>query len=211
MKKVLYFFIANLFVLTLVAQPARERNPITDNTKTTNQTQQAIGLQGDGCNYLMVSQPPKPKKGKTTKKQQPTEPYYPEKIEAYICFEPSSAYYTEEGLNILDSIYSIAFAQANTKFYKMTIDAFDDAEPLNELNASLARDRAAMIFNYFSSREGTEFIIKRTPSTYTHSCSGEMPYYIKYKMPFDFKWTSLYNKRRSESSIHNAERISSRK
>ena len=71
MKKVLYFFIANLFVLTLVAQPARERNPITDNTKTTNQTQQSIGLQGDGCNYLMVSQPPKPKKGKTTKKQQP--------------------------------------------------------------------------------------------------------------------------------------------
>lgn len=198
MKKVLYFLAVNLFVLTLVAQPARERKPMAETSKTTTSTKQAIGLQSDGCNYLMVSQPPKQKKGRTSKKQEPTAPYYPERIEAYICFEPSSAYYTEEGLNILDSIYSIAFAKGNTKFYKMTIDAFDDADPLNEMNASLARDRAAMIFNYFSSREGTEFIIKRTPSTYIHSCSGEMPYYIKYKMPFDFKWTNLYNKTEEE-------------
>lgn len=199
MKKVLYFLTINLFALTLVAQPARERKPGTEsNTQKATATNQVLGLQSDGCNYLMVSQPPKPKKGKTTKKPQTTEPYYPERIEAYICFEPSSAYYTEEGLNILDSIYSVAFAKGNNKFYKMTIDAFDDAEPLNEMNASLARDRAAMIFNYFSSREGTEFIIKRTPSTYIHSCSGEMPYYIKYKMPFDFKWTNLYNKTEEE-------------
>jgi hypothetical protein len=199
MKKILYFLTLNLFVLTLVAQPARERKPGQENTKaTTQQTMQGFNIPADGCNFMMVSQPPKQKKGKTPKKQQPTESYYPEKIEAYICFEPSSAYYTEEGLNILDSIYSIAFAQGNTKFYKMTIEAYDDADPLNELNASLARDRAVMIFNYFSSREGTEFIIKRTPSTYTHSCSGEMPYYIKYKMPFDFKWTALYDKTAEE-------------
>ena len=115
MKKVLYFLAVNLFVLTLVAQPARERKPMAETSKTTTSTKQAIGLQSDGCNYLMVSQPPKQKKGKTSKKQEPTAPYYPERIEAYICFEPSSAYYTEEGLNILDSIYSIAFAKGNNR------------------------------------------------------------------------------------------------
>jgi hypothetical protein len=97
MKKVLYFLAVNLFVLTLAAQPARERKPATETTKPVTETTQVLGLQSDGCNYLMVSQPPKPKRGKTTKKQEPIEPYYPERIEAYICFEPSSAYYTEEG------------------------------------------------------------------------------------------------------------------
>lgn len=198
MKKILYFLVFNLFVVGLIAQPARERNPQTSSQTATKTTTQQVDIPADGCNFMIVSQPPKQKKNKAPKAQQPTVPYYPERIEAYICFEPSSAYYTEEGLNILDSIYSIAFSTSNTKFYKMTIDAYDDADPLNEMNASLARDRAVMIFNYFSSREGTEFIIKRTPSTYTHSCSGEMNYYIKYKMPFDFKWTSLYNKTEEE-------------
>lgn len=199
MKKILYFLAINFCVLSLVAQPSRERKPTTNQSaKNNKETTQVFSTSGDGCNMLMVSQPPKQKKGRTPKTAQPATPYYPEKIEAYICFEPSSAYYTEEGLNILDSIYSIAFSTTNTKFYKMTIEAYDDADPLNELNASLARDRAVMIFNYFSSREGTEFIIKRTPSTYIHSCGGEMPYYIKYKMPFDFKWTSLYNKTEEE-------------
>ena len=62
MKKVLYFLAVNLFVLTLVAQPARERKPMAETSKTTTSTKQAIGLQSDGCNYLMVSQPPKQKK-----------------------------------------------------------------------------------------------------------------------------------------------------
>ena len=57
MKKVLYFLAVNLFVLTLVAQPARERKPMAETSKTTTSTKQAIGLQRDGCNYLMVYQP----------------------------------------------------------------------------------------------------------------------------------------------------------
>ncbi len=154
---------------------------------------QTLNIPENGCDFIILPQQPKKKRTAAAKNQPPADPY-PDRIEAYICFEPSSAYYTEAGLNILDSIYSIAFDKKNNKFYKMTIEAYDDAEPLNEMNASLARDRAVMIFNYFSSREESEFIIKRTPSTYMHSCSGEMPYFIKYKMPFDFKWVNLYKK-----------------
>jgi hypothetical protein len=182
--------------VSLSAQPARARTPQTT-TSTQNTNQQNISIPEDGCDFIIMPQQPKKKKTANKKDQVPVDPY-PDRMEAYICFEPASAYYTEAGLDILDSIYSIAFDKANNKFYKMTIEAYDDAEPVNELTASLARDRAVMIFNYFSSREESEFIIKRTPSTYTHSCSGEMPYFIKYKMPFEFKWVNLYKKSEEE-------------
>ncbi len=194
-KSILTFFGVALFAVTLSAQSPRANVPKAGKQSSSTQS---IAIPEDGCDFMILPQPPKKKRtANGTRKQEPIDPY-PNRIEAYICFEPSSAYYTETGLNILDSIYSIAFDKDNNKFYKMTIEAYDDAEPLNELNASLARDRAVMIFNYFASREESEFIIKRTPSTYTHSCSGEMPYFIKYKMPFDFKWVNLYKKSEEE-------------
>ena len=194
-KSLLSVICIMMFCISLSAQPARARTPQNQQPQNTNM--QTINIPEDGCDFIIMPQPPKKKRTANRREQVPVDPY-PDRMEAYICFEPASAYYTEAGLDILDSIYSIAFNKDNNKFYKMTIEAYDDAEPLNELNASLARDRAVMIFNYFSSREESEFIIKRTPSTYTHSCSGEMPYFIKYKMPFDFKWINLYKKSEEE-------------
>lgn len=87
----------------------------------------------------------------------------------------------------------MTFNSSNNRFYKMTIIGYDDGGEITEASSSLARDRAIVVFKYFSSREETEYIIKRTPSTYTQSCVGEINYYIKYKMPFDFQWLNLYN------------------
>ena len=87
----------------------------------------------------------------------------------------------------------VAFNKDNKRFYKMTITGFDDGEEVTEQSSTLARDRAVMVFKYFSSREETEYIIKRTPSTSTSFCEGEKEYYIKYKMPFDFRWINLAN------------------
>ncbi len=116
---------------------------------------------------------------------------FPATMEAFITFDKGSSYYTKEGLNKLDSIYMVAFDKENKRFYKMTITGFDDGEEISETTTTLARDRAVMVFKYFSSREETEYIIKRTPSTQIVSCVGEQEYYIKYKMPFDFRWINL--------------------
>lgn len=196
MRNTLSVFCIMLFAFSLSAQ-AQATGSNQTSGKNSTQTQQALDIPEDGCDFMILPQPPKKKRSANKKEQVPVDPY-PNRVEAYICFEPSSAYYTEAGLDILDSIYALTFNKDNNKFYKMTIEAYDDAEPLNEQNASLARERAVMIFNYFASREESEFIIKRTPSTYTHSCNGEMPYFIKYKMPFDFKWVNLYKKSEEE-------------
>lgn len=118
---------------------------------------------------------------------------FPAKMEAYINFDRGSAYYTKDGLNKLDSIYMIAFDKENKRFYKMTITGYDDGEEVSESTTDLARDRAVMVFKYFASREETEYIIKRTPSYQVTSCAGQQEYYIKYKMPFDFRWINIAN------------------
>ncbi|MGP1514864.1 MAG: hypothetical protein ACTTJH_02795 [Bacteroidales bacterium] len=118
---------------------------------------------------------------------------FPATMEAYINFDKGSAYYTKEGLNKLDSVYMVAFNKENNRFYKITITGYDDGDSVTEQTTTLARDRAVMVFKYFSSREETEYIIKRTPSYQISSCDGKQEYYIKYKMPFDFRWINIQN------------------
>lgn len=182
-------------------KPMMTNVPTTTNTnKTTNKkagtnngdTPIMVPQNIDGCNVMLLPQKPKRRNTQQNNKKT-TNDLFPSRVEAYICFDKGSTYYTKGGLNTLDSLYMIAFNKQNNRFYKMTITGYDDADQINEQNASLARERAVMVFKYFASREETEYIIKRTPSTYTQSCKGEVPYYIKYKMPFDFKWVNLYN------------------
>lgn len=130
---------------------------------------------------------------------------FPSTLECYIDFDKGSSYYTKQGLNTLDSIYTIVFNKDNNRFYKMTITGYDDAEPVSEETANLARNRAVTVFKYFSSREETEYIIKRTPSYYISSCEGRKEYYIKYKMPFDFRWINLANENNSDNYNNNVD------
>ena len=127
------------------------------------------------------------------RKKKASAPQFPETLEAYIDFDKGNAYYTQDGLNKLDSIYLIAFNKDNKRFYKMSITGYDDGDSVQEQTSQLARDRAIMVFNYFASREETQYIIKRTPSYKITSCAGKEDYYIKYKMPFDFHWINILN------------------
>ncbi len=187
MKKVLLFY---LFLMFFTGIAFSQPTPASSNVKpTTNKSQQS------NCNQIIFQ-----KVQRTSVKR--GEKVFPEKFEAFVCFSKGQSTYTEESLDILDSVYKIAFDKGNNKFYKITIIGYDDAEDLKESNTNLARERAITIFNYFAGREGTEYIIRRTPSKSFHSCDGETEYIIKYKMPFDFKWENLNQKPQSERSLY---------
>ena len=188
MKKISIFAVMLISVVCLVAQ----NNKTNANRKDKTNNIVLVPTYIDNNNVILAPQVAKKKRGEKTTQTSP-ENVFPERVEAYINFDKGSAYYTKGGLNALDSLYVMTFSNNNNRFYKMTIVGYDDGEPVSEASSSLARDRAVMIFKYFSSREETEYIIKRTPSSYTQLCVGEVPYYIKYKMPFDFKWINLYN------------------
>lgn len=150
------------------------------------------------CSQIIFPQVPKQR---TTRNIKAT-PIYPEKFEAVICFNKGAANYREDALNILDSIYSIVFNKDNGRFYKITMIGYDDSEVITEKNTDLSRQRTATVFNYFSSRENTEYIVRRTPSKFKNSCSGEQDCVIKYKMPFDFKWVNLFQKPVSQKVVN---------
>ena len=196
MKKLIILF---LLVFTNFAFSQSTKN-ITSNKKTTKTNSDSIPMVAnkiDGCNVILMPKQSK-KNNRNSNKKLSLEQAFPSRVEAYICFDNGSTYYTKGGLNTLDSIYLLTFNNKNPRFYKMTIVGYDDGQAINEQNSSLARERAVMVFKYFASREETEYIIKRTPSSYTQSCVGNVPYYIKYKMPFDFKRINLCQKTEEE-------------
>ncbi|MDR1725979.1 MAG: hypothetical protein LBR28_06290 [Bacteroidales bacterium] len=192
MQKIVFFMVAFfIFESNMFAQQ-------TDINKSINNVNHPEVV-SDDCSTIIVPQVQKvrnKKGGKTTVVSL-------NKLEAFVCFETGTAFYNESALNVLDSIYKLAFGKENEHFYKMTIIGYDDAQTLNEQNTNLARERAVLVFNYFLSREDVkDFIIKRTPSKYQSSCAGTVDYFIKYKMPIDFKWINLNGKSVAEQSLN---------
>lgn len=185
MKKIVCFMVLSL-VFVLSNTNAQTQNNSDKKTIT------MVANKIDADNVIFTPAPVKKKRNSQRNNQDTVSPY-PERVEAYINFDKGNAYYTKGGLNALDSVYMMTFNSANNRFYKMTIIGYDDGEEITEATSSLARNRAIVVFKYFSSREETEYIIKRTPSSYVQSCIGEVNYYIKYKMPFDFQWINLYS------------------
>ncbi|MBR1769564.1 MAG: hypothetical protein IJ748_03810 [Bacteroidales bacterium] len=189
MNKICIF---SILILSFVCIHAQNKNTASvSNAK--NQGLVLVPSYIDDNNVIFSPQTQKKRRSSSSAAKVTEENPFPERVEAYISFDKGNAYYTKGGLNALDSLYMMTFSTKNNRFYKMTIIGYDDAEELSEENSSLARDRAVVIFKYFASREETEYIIKRTPSSYNQMCIGEVPYYIKYKMPFDFKWVNLYS------------------
>ncbi|MDD2530444.1 MAG: hypothetical protein PHN41_04370 [Bacteroidales bacterium] len=187
MKKLILSLVLMMFAMSLMAQPKPNvAKPQTKENATIS------------CSKIILPTMPRQRiqRGVAPQKQ------YPEKFEAFICFEQGQHTYTKDGLDVLDSVYRLAFDQENGKFYKITIIGYDDNQALSEKSSSLARERAIRVFDYFASREGTEYIIRRTPSKYYHSCDGETECIIKYKMPFDFKWINLNGKTQAEKTIN---------
>ncbi len=127
---------------------------------------------------------------------------FPAKFEALICFNKGEFNYREDALNILDSVYKIVFSNDNGRFYKISIIGYDDNQNINEGNTDLARKRTVTVFDYFAKRQGTEYIIRRTPSKYYNSCIGEIDCVIKYKMPIDFKWVNLVSAKNNEKKYN---------
>lgn len=152
-----------------------------------------------GCNKIFIT----PKKEVFQKDGRRFINTYPARIDALICFEPMQDRFLLDALYSLDSIYNMVFKNNNDRFYKVTIVGYDDGKPISEESSKLARQRAVSVFNYFSSREETEYIVKTTASSYFNSCKGDVDCLIRYKVPFDFKWINLFKKSDQERMFNN--------
>jgi len=196
MKRQVFFYLF-LMCFSVVSMAQKAKTITIKKAANAPVVQPKVQISPSACSKIIIPKAKKQAQSYGTKAPKT----YPERFEAFICFDKGQTTYREDALDVLDSVFKIVFDQDNGMFYKMTITGYDDADKITEATASLARERAVNAFHYFASREQTEYIIRRTKSFYKTSSEGATECYIKYKMPFDFKWYNLQDTIHIEKTI----------
>ncbi|MDY5969420.1 MAG: hypothetical protein SPJ13_05355 [Bacteroidales bacterium] len=90
--------------------------------------------------------------------------------------------YRTSDLDILDSVYGMAFSRANPNIYTMTIEGYGDS------NVSLTQARVQNVFSYFAMRSHAQFPIRYAINPIRSSCHGDTTETIRFEVPVDRKY-----------------------
>ena len=126
-------------------------------------------------------------------KQSPGMPAFPQRIDILIDFPEDSSTLQLSDLDLLDSVYRIAFSENNYFLYQIAINGYDDGKTLTETNNTLAQDRAGIVYNYFKNRCKSDFLIRVAPNKIVNSCLGEAKEMVRYQVPTDMNWFQINN------------------
>ena len=141
----------------------------------------ALALQSMAQSYIFTPQVKPAKNANSKQKKQPEIPF-PEQFCLLVDFADSSENYDLETLDLLDSVYRLAFDKANPRMYAIAIEGFGDNDD------SLTFHRVNNVYNYFLSRVNSPFMVRITSNKIFNSCSGSGEELIKYEVPVDRKY-----------------------
>ena len=106
---------------------------------------------------------------------------HPEKFCLLINYSGSSADYTVNDLDWLDSVYRVAFAdRSNPRLYAITIEGYSNSE-------SLSQERVDRVYNYFANRCYAPFPIRYATNPIHCTCHGDTVETVRYEVPVDRK------------------------
>ena len=135
MKRQVFFYLF-LMCFSVVSMAQKPKTTTTKKAANTPSEQPKTQANTSGpCSQIIL---PKAKKQAYSYGAKATKTY-PERFEAFICFDKGQTTYREDALDVLDSVFKIVFDQDNGMFYKMTRTGYDDADKITEATASLAR------------------------------------------------------------------------
>ncbi|MCQ2297944.1 MAG: hypothetical protein MJZ51_04915 [Bacteroidales bacterium] len=130
------------------------------------------------------------------KAQEPSFPKHPETFYMLVKYTPGDTTYHTSDLDVLDSAYSIAFAdRSNPMMYTMTIESYSDADG----NEEVSQSRANMVAKYFSARCHAPFPIRYASNRIHCSCHGDTTEILRYEVPtttFTYNYSQLPESRR---------------
>ena len=101
----------------------------------------------------------------------------PETFCLLIQYTGSDSTHSIEDLDLLDSVYDIAFSIDNPKFYTMRIEGFGDNDFM------LNQERVNSIYHYFSRRSHSPFPVRVANNPVSCSCHGDTVEQIRYEVP----------------------------
>ena len=158
----------------------------------------ALATQAIAQSYIYT---PPVKKQKNTpgkpKTQEPTIPY-PEQFCLLVDFAAGSENYDLETLDLLDSVYRLAFDKENPRMYAVAIEGFG-----GDNDDTLTFNRVNNVYDYFFQRAKSPFIARITKNKIKNSCSGEGEELIRYEVPIDRKYYKMSELPQSRHTFNN--------
>ncbi|MBR1793502.1 MAG: hypothetical protein IJ764_07690 [Bacteroidales bacterium] len=105
----------------------------------------------------------------------------PEAFCLLIQYQEDQIDFTLDDLDLLDSVYRIAFSQTNPKLYTMMIEGYG-----NDIQ-ELTKKRVDEVFRYFAQRSYAPFPIRIANNPVKCSCHGDTVEQLRYEVPVSLK------------------------
>lgn len=108
----------------------------------------------------------------------------PEAFHLLLCLRGEETSYSEADLDLLDSVYAIAFAVENPNLYTMSIEGYggDDEQ--------VTQQRMDAVYRYFAMRCHAQFPIRYARNPIRCSCKGDTVEVLRFEVPVA---TAAYN------------------
>ncbi len=110
----------------------------------------------------------------------------PESFILILEYKPEQPTYTLEDIDLLDSVYRIAFSRENPMMYTVTIEGYGNAT-----NQNLIKERVQGVHNYFTNRSNAQFMIRIAPNPISSNCYGDSIEMVRYEVPTDLKYYDI--------------------
>ena len=105
---------------------------------------------------------------KTLKPSAETGLLEPESFVLLLEYPQGQPSYNIEDIDLLDSVYRVAFSRTNPKMYTFVIEGYGTAA-----DQDLVKSRVDGVYNYFTGRCDAQFMIRIAPNPISSSCSGD--------------------------------------
>lgn len=103
----------------------------------------------------------------------------PETFCLLLQYSGSDSTYSINDLDILDSVYNIAFDKNNPRLYQMIIEGYGGADE------ALTRSRVDVVYRYFAYRSHAPFPIRYASNPIRCSCQGDTIEQLRYEVPVE--------------------------
>ena len=94
--------------------------------------------------------------------------YEPESFVLLLDYTKGESAYKVKDIDLLDSVYRVAFSRTNPMMYTIVIEGYGSTE-----EQDLVKDRVNLVHRYFTGRCDAQFMIRIAPNPISSSCYGD--------------------------------------
>ncbi len=123
---------------------------------------------------------------KTLKPSAETGLYEPESFMLLLEYPQGQAAYNISDIDLLDSVYRMAFSRSNPMMYTVVIEGYGNTD-----DQVIVKERVDAVHRYFTGRCNAQFMVRIAPNPISSSCYGDSVEMVRYEVPTDLKYYDM--------------------